>query len=114
MLTALPDATNYLTLLRKRSTFPGKKANFSRKNSFLSVKNSDDFFFSHRLSFSNFYPPFSDFQPKFTTEFLQIPYFQPKNLKFVYFLVKTQEKHKVFQKNLEKTQGPQKKPRTQN
>ena len=31
----------------------------------------------------------------------------------MYFLVKTQEKPKVFQKTLKETQGPQKKPRTQ-
>src|SRR6218665_1639392 len=88
-----------------------EKSQLLPTNFFLSANNSDDLFFSHRLSFSNFYPPFSNFQPKFTTEFLQIRYFQPKNLKFVYFLVKTQEKPKVFQKTLEKTKGLRKNPK---
>ena len=95
-------------LFLKRSTFPGKKPTSPENNSFLSAKNSDNLFLVID-SFSNFYPPFSDFQPKFSTEFLQIRYFQPKNLKFMYFLMKTQEKPKVFEKTLAKTQGPQKK-----
>src|SRR6218665_595950 len=76
----------FLQILGKDRLFPGKKPTSPEKIPFYPLKILTTFFFSHRLSFSNFYPPFSDFQPKFTTEFLQIRYFQPKNLKFVYFL----------------------------
>src|SRR6218665_3560648 len=66
----------------KKSTFPGKKPTFPKKNSFLSAKNSDDLFFSHQLSFSNFCFPIFKFSPfsgqNLPTEFLEIRYFLQK------------------------------------
>src|SRR6218665_4179424 len=87
----------------KKSTFPGKKPTFHEKNSFLSAKNSDDLFFSHQLSFSNFCPPFLNFHPFpakiYLLNFLKFVTFSKKPLTYMYILVKcekTQKKPKVF------------------
>src|SRR6218665_4052374 len=95
---------HFLTISGKKSTFHGKKPTFPEKNSFLSAKNSGD-----HVHIS---PIFG--QNKFTTEFLEIRYFQQKTLKYMYFLVKcekAQEKSRVFQKALEKTKVLRKNPR---
>src|SRR6218665_2504 len=63
----------------KNLTFPVKIPSFPEKNSISSPKISDDFFFSHRPSFSKFLPTFSNFQPFLALNPLFIPHFDPKN-----------------------------------
>src|SRR6218665_922596 len=71
---------------RKKSYFSRQNPKFSRKNSISSPQISDDLFFSHRLSFSNFYPRFRIYLPTFSNfqlflalNLLFIPHFDPKN-----------------------------------
>src|SRR6218665_1988384 len=56
--------------LRKKSYFSSKKPDFSRKNSFLSAKISDDLFFSHFEIFAFIFKFSPFFGPKSTTNSL--------------------------------------------
>src|SRR6218665_582436 len=91
-------------------TFPGKNQTFPKKNIFLSAKISDDLFLVITFDFLIFYPDFSNFYyfSHKMSDFLQ------KTNKINVFsgrLKKNQEKPEVLSKTLEKTQGPQKKPK---
>src|SRR6218665_111187 len=100
----------------EKLTFPGKN-NFSRKKFLFIRKNSDDLFFlvinSHFQIFGRHFQIVTLFRPKFTTELIEIRYFQQINplsknpTKDPRSSEKTQEP-KIRSKNVrswEKTQG---------